>query len=244
MTQDKRPKFMNVCTANEGRSTVAELVMRANLRHRGLEDRFGVLSSGTMVDAFKVGGFTIEQMKKFVDQAEKRGVYGSDEIKRLHEALRDGDRDAVEGLYDVANAYFQNEEHRARAEAIRDFGISGEVDSGTQFVVRPDVVAVFAMDDRNRDKVIGEYEESSDFKGIASDPGDICYWARRNEGDSVLGDSVLITTLPAYGHNDPDKQIDNGYSIGRGAYRDGVRGIMEAVPLALDRALPGLVETA
>jgi protein-tyrosine-phosphatase len=53
-----------VCTGNNGRSPVAELVGRNYLEEIGASDDYDTISSGTMVDKIGKGGFSNKALTK------------------------------------------------------------------------------------------------------------------------------------------------------------------------------------
>jgi|SRR3989344_4283043 len=157
MTQKKIIEI--VCTGNNGRSPMGELMANNFLEEIRADAEYRAVSSGTLVDALKKGGFSIKAMKPFVDLALQRGdIFSLSEADLIRRGY-DGEKQKVIGdLYKMAIERFVAEELEHRAEAMEKFGIRGELKKGKdQTVAAPDRIAVLPVDRGNYKRVIDIY---------------------------------------------------------------------------------------
>lgn len=149
-----------VCTGNNGRSPVAELMARNRLRETGALGVYDSISSGTLVKAIKAHAFPIPAMAPIIEVAKKReDVYSAEQLKELDEALRAGDTDTVKRYFAIAANKFEDEDRANRTAVLEELKIPGKVKSTQdQTIKRPDVVAIFAMDEGNLGRVKKMYD--------------------------------------------------------------------------------------
>lgn len=233
-----------VCTGNSGRSPVAELIARDHLKKIGADSEYGVISSGTLVAAIAKGGFPIKIMTSFIDQAKDRGdVYDAEQLKALEKALEEENREVVEGFYNQAVGTFVDEEHADRAVVVPEFGydLNGLKKGTNQTIVRPDVIAVLAMDKGNREKIMKIYKEANAISHVLGPAGNSDGYQCANvalvSGEfPVAGDfPITIGTLSGFVTGDPDSEIPNAFGRGTDVYRQTIAAIADYVPRAIDR---------
>ena len=202
-----------VCTGNAGRSPVAELIANNHLNEIGAGDDYEAVSSGTMVDRFsKGGGFPIKVMTPLIDIARGQGLYDVESLKRLDEALRNGDRETIEFYFNKAAKEFSGREISHRERILRDLGISGTVkDTRDQTVPRQNAIAVLPMDRKNYVPVLDIYE-GSEYTPIIS----------------VL--SVLAT-------GDLNAEVANSFGLGPEVYRERIEQLAHEVPIAVGKVI-------
>lgn len=202
-----------VCTGNQGRSPVAELIARNHLKSIGAYGDYDSISSGTLVDMIQSGGFfTLSIMEQLISLARKRVLYSPEEIKEVDAALRQGDNDTIKKYFRKTIGLFDKEEVENRAEVLSLLGIRGKVKSTRdQTVPRQDTVAVFPVDKSNYGKVIGIYEGS--------------------------GYSPAVDVLSRYATGNPDAELKNTFGKGKEVYRKGVEQMLEEVPVAVNRII-------
>jgi hypothetical protein len=149
-----------VCTANNGRSPLIEIIGRNHLVEIGADGEYDTISSGTLVDAIAKGGFSIEVMSPYIDIAVKRGdIYNPQESEELNAAMQQKDQRVLGFFYNQAVKKFIEEEHANKAEALKRFGIKGLVKTtNDQTVARDDVTAVLTADSENYGRVLGIYQ--------------------------------------------------------------------------------------
>lgn len=149
-----------VCTANHGRSPVAELIGINYIFNLGANGLYTAESSGSSVDKINRGEYSLGFMTSLVDGAIKRGdVYLPKDIK----ILTKGDKTAelIRPYFDKAIERFEAEEHLWRLEAVQSFGIEGKLkEHGEQTIARPNTIAVISMAERNNGQVQEIYKDS------------------------------------------------------------------------------------
>src|SRR3989344_8155634 len=201
-----------VCTGNQGRSPVAELIARNHLKSIGAYGDYDSISSGTLVDTIESGNHTMGSMRLVIDIAAQRSLYSPEETRELEDALRQGNTPVVRKYFDNAIGLFDKEEVENRAEILPLLGIQGEVKTTrNQTVARPDTIAVFSIDKRNYTIVEGLYENSS-------------Y-------------SPVIDVLSRYATGNPDAELKNTFGKGKEAYRKGVEQMLEEVSVVVNRVI-------
>lgn len=151
-----------VCTGNNGRSPIAELIARNRLEEAGALEEYDSISSGTLVSVIKSGNFPIKAMNPIIEVARNRGdVYNAQQLEELDTALKEGDTETVKKYFSVAAKLFEEEEKISRGIVLRELGIKGDVKSTQdQTVVRPNTVAIFVMDNENYQRAQKIYEGS------------------------------------------------------------------------------------
>lgn len=200
-----------VCTGNQGRSPVAELIARNYLQQIGA-DGYRAISSGTSVAAIKEHRVDVPFMIKVIGIGKERGLYNPSQVQAYDDAVRTGDATTLQTLYDIAQTAFGEEERRYRREVLPGLGIEGLVKEETeQTIQRDDTVGVFSMAQNNNAEV-GK---------IYLDPPH----------------QPVIAVLGAYAYNDPSAQIPNAFGQSKEVYVATVKAIQDAVPKAIDRLL-------
>lgn len=200
-----------VCTGNQGRSPVAELIAQNFLENTGRLTC--AISSGTMVDAIKKGEVPRAFKLQIISIARNRGdIYSADEYQAIDQAMGEGNDAAITTFYRKAEHIFVAEERRDRQEVLPRYDIRGELkETQDQTIARPDVRAVFSMAGKNNEQVRKIYEHS--------------------------GFTPTIDVLSAYATYDPAAEIPNAFGLGRAAYERAVETLLGHVPRALERLL-------
>ena len=203
-----------VCTGNTGRSPVAELIAHNYLSGSGLLDEYGACSSGTRVSV-KVGeGPKSNIFSRFVKLAQQRDIYSVKDRKEVSNALEEGDVQALRCYFTQAIDRFTQEEIEHRAEALPYFGIKGDVkEKPEQTIVKPNLLAILTMDERNK-KLVEKIYESSDY-----DP------------------NVDVLSRVATGNS--KAELPNAFGKGRDVYFAGIEQLIREVPLALKNIMGG-----
>ncbi|MFH1439548.1 MAG: hypothetical protein ABIG89_03215 [Candidatus Woesearchaeota archaeon] len=200
-----------VCTGNQGRSPVAELVAKNYLR-KIRADEYSAISSGTSVDAIKRGKPTAVFMMHVIDIAVSRDVYSLRELTEYQTAVKERDEDKLSLLYIKAQDFFGEEERRYRLEVLPELSIEGTLkEEQEQTIVRLNTIAIFSMAKSNNADVENIY------LGSRYDP--------------------IIAVLSAYATQNPEASIPNAFGLPRENYVAAVEKIMEDVPMAIDRLL-------
>ena len=202
-----------VCTGNQGRSPVAELLTRMYLTRHGILGEYEAISSGTSVDAIVKGNLSISFMKHVISIAKSRGgIYNQDILPLVEKAVSTDDKTALEAFYSIAAERFVAEERRYRVEILPRFGIVGELkEERYQTIARPNTIAVFSMAEKNNVQVKEIY------CGAGYEP--------------------LITVLSAYATQDPAAEIPNAFGLPEKAYIAAAETLCDHIPNALDRLL-------
>src|SRR3989344_7327412 len=160
-------KIEGICTANHGRSPIFELKGNLYLREIGADKEYEAISSGSSVDDIADGLTPLKVMKRFVERAlEKGDVYTKLDQDLAKNALENEDEDVIKYYHNLAVDRFQAEEYVYRMEALVKFNIKGQPKkTHDQTIPRPDVIAIFPMADRNKQRV-EKINESSGYNPI------------------------------------------------------------------------------
>ena len=201
-----------VCTGNNGRSPVAEIIARDYLQNVGATSDYDSISSGTKVDAIKAGGFPIKDMSSIIDIAKDRNIYDCDEMKKLDKAFRNEDSQTIETYFNKAKKILSEEEARERDLFLKELGITGQIkQKKDQTVPKPDVVAVLPMDRTNYSGVLGIYQ-TSEYSPIIS----------------IM--SVLAT-------GNPTSEVANAFGKSSDVYRQTLEQLVDEVPKAVKKVI-------
>lgn len=200
-----------VCTANVGRSPVAELIAADYLQKIGAA--FEAISSGSLVVMIQEGKLSIDRQIPFLQIALSRGdVYCTADAPKAEAALASRDEAEVSRLYRIAEARFHDEELMNREAALQHFGIHGKVKShGDQTIVRRESALILPMAASNKTQVEGLYA-SSDYHPI-------------------------IELLGVYATGDLSTGVPDAFGKGKAEYFQVVEAIRDFVPKAIDRFL-------
>ena len=212
-----------VCTANVGRSTVAELMARKHLKKIGAAD-YQVISSGTSVDGIVKGELPLPFKVKIVEQARQRGdIYSPTEASDVDAALKSGNDEAVTGFYAKAVKKFEAEELQNRKDVLHLFGLNEGILKTTQdqTFARPNTAAVFSMGKSNNAQVRKIYFRSRKHR-------------IRKYGSPL---NPIISTLSAYATGNPNTEIPNAFGKCPDVYKAVVVKIAEHVPKAINKLL-------
>lgn len=205
-----------VCTGNNGRSPVAELIARNTLESVGAIADYDSISSGTSVDYSKdfLAGRITEDHKMvgtILGLARKSGFYSEEQLSEIDRATAEKDYGTLLSYAINASERLMTVEQEHRDRVVSDLGIRGTIKLGKdQTVARPETVAVLTMDKGNRDKVGKIYALSSYAPGID------------------------ILTRFATGK---DGEVTNAFGGDVNVYKTMVEQLLEEVPLAVDKVL-------
>ena len=200
-----------VCTGNQGRSPVAELIARNQLRKRDALADFDASSSGTLVSAIKANSMPEAFMIQMIGVAKTRGdIYTPVEVQDIDAALRDKNSAAIKHYFGKATARFIAEERQFRGEVLPMFGIEGQLkDMQEQTIVRPNAAAVLSMAEGNNKQVAAIYA-ATDVKPV-------------------------IDTVARY--VDQGVDIPNAFGLPQERYVATVEKLMQVVPMSVDKLL-------
>jgi len=197
-----------VCTANHGRSPVAELVALQYLRDLGADNEYTAASSGNAVDAIRTGDVPLSIKLDII-----YGALGREDVctqlgfkpKEVEKAITDGDKTAIGDYFKQAQKFFWQEEHDHRAEAVEYFGLPGKLkEHSDQTIALPDRVAIYGMTESNKNGIVKIYEPS-EF-------------------------NPLIDVLKKEG-------VPDAFMKGKDVYLKAVEAIMDAVPNRIDESI-------
>jgi protein-tyrosine-phosphatase len=209
----------SVCTANYGRSEPSRLLFQSEIERLGLTQEFIATSSGTKADELVNGPLTKGTIKYLMSLALKRNdVFKGDAYKQAKAIVERADFDYNTGLllYQHANNIFHHEEHAFREEALKLFGIEGQLkDAQDQTIARPDTAAVLFMAGSNLAAGEEIYSEGHD--------------------NGIITTLPVLDTLSRYANRDSSSQIPNAYGGTKQEYFNAIAQIKEAVPKALER---------
>ena len=201
-----------VCTGNNGRSPVAELIGRNHLAKIGAEKDFGVISSGTRVNEIASGKYSMGLIEQVLNTGIERGIYSAEVTRAIREALARQDAEAVKPYFHMTVDLFRAEEIVNRTKLLQELGVTGDIKKGKdQTVVRPEVVVIFPVDRRNREKVLAIYQET-----------DV---------------RPFIDVLSSFAAGYEGQEIKNTFGRGESFYRQAIQRMKVEVPIAIDKAL-------
>ncbi|MBU0466987.1 MAG: hypothetical protein KJ718_02415 [Nanoarchaeota archaeon] len=201
-----------VCTTNNCRSPLVELIGRNHLVEIGAEGEYGIISSGTMANAMFDEEYSSDERHELYRLAFKRGgVYNQSDKAALEIAqITGGMHGLFNHLFSKAEAAFMADGKRYIAECIEKYGIKGSVKDGKdQTVPRFDVIAVLPVDKENYARV------SKMYSGIEYDP--------------------TISVLSQLATGDSKSEIKKVLGKGKNAYLDMVEQMLREVPEAVNR---------
>lgn len=153
-----------VCTGNNGRSPIAEIVAQRVIYNQGLADVVTIISSGTAVALPEDPMVLKGMLKPLVDKAIDRGILEPDRIEIL---------ESQPNL--VLDELVANEERMRVAYLSNSLGYAPLDFKRKQTVVRPEADLILPMDNGNKEKVEAKYAGSGynprivtlgDFSGI------------------------------------------------------------------------------
>ena len=168
-----------VCTANNGRSPLAETMARAHLKlnYRDFLEGITISSSGTdadiskkPIDSFKIASYLIGRGHNYnlvspdLYSSEERGLVEKEILKKDDSERYEEDeifRGIVNNLATRTLNHFQREEVELRDEFLRDFGLIYEGRSNKQTKVSSDISLILPMAQSNAEKIREIYRVSS-----------------------------------------------------------------------------------
>ncbi|MBR9693215.1 hypothetical protein GOV07_04800, partial [Candidatus Woesearchaeota archaeon] len=119
------PTIEFACTANQGRSPVAELIARNYIARLGAQQDLEAISSGSHAAAIQAGVNPVPVMLRFIELARGRTenvIYTTVDEHGIDEAIKTGDDKAIAGYFHMAEQVFNDEEMVNRAAALQHFG--------------------------------------------------------------------------------------------------------------------------
>lgn len=216
--------FEFVCSRNEGRSPVAELIAQWHLEKRGLTDKYGARSSGSHrlepgvdeIQSTPDANVSFEILEKLILVAVNQGLFSDAENHYVETALKTKNVTVLKPFYIRSNTFFKDQERHFRSDTVHrlveEKGLRGYLKVySEQTVPRADTIAIFAMAPNNTEKVREIYA------GSAFTP--------------------LIETLSAYALKDSTAMLPNAFAQGEAFYHDVINQLWEHVPQAIDRFL-------
>lgn len=198
-----------VCTGNQGRSPVAELIAQNYLRRLGTVD-YASRSSGTLVDTIEKGELPKSFKLQTIELAKRRGVYSPSDEASIQDALKQGNDTMIDNYFNQAVARFSEEEKTHRIIALKRFGIEGRVKEGRdQTIVRSESIVVLSMAQSNNSQVQSIYAH------VANKP--------------------IMMTIGEYATNNPKSDVPNAFGLGQKEYESAIEVLMDYVPKSLDK---------
>ena len=209
-TEEMRKTIEFVCTGNQGRSPVAELIARNYLSKIGATGEYEAASSGTLAEKIRQGDVPMGFRLKIIGVARERGdVYTPVDVQDLDEAIKKGNDEAIIHYFKKAEYAFIQEERADRLEVLPLFGIEGVIkEAKEQTIVRPESIGVLTMANTN-------YKQAKEiYAGSGHNP--------------------VIGVLSRYVTGDKDAETPNTFGLGKEAYTAAVEKMMVEVPKAVD----------
>jgi len=209
--ESKMKTIEYVCTGNQGRSPVAELIARNYLRKRDALRDYNSASSGTLVDAIKANNMPEAFMLTMIGVAKSRGdVYSPAKIQDIDDIIHGKNIDAIKYYFGKAQERFVAEERQFRLEILPLLGIEGELKRAQeQTIVRPNALAVLSMAEGNNKQVAGIY--------ATTEPKPVIDTLARCVGKGI--------------------DIPNAFGLPKEMYVATVERLVELVPISVDKLL-------
>lgn len=205
-----------VCTGNNGRSPVAELLARNHLVTIGAESDFEIASSGIMVnytDRFLAGEAKgdIYMTRAILKAAKDSGLIAHTQYQEIQATLRQGDEDRLfQYAVEIAPKLMAAERTHMR-EVLDEMGIRGDIKQGRdQTVVKSNALVVLAMDKEGLESVNAIYAPTPYRPTTA--------------------------VLPVYAIGE-DREVVNAFGGKREDYFITVKQLAREVPLAVNKAV-------
>jgi|SRR3989344_2061461 len=205
-----------VCTGNNGRSPIAELIARNHLAQIKADSNYSAISSGLKVDytnQFLAGNVRDDSnmTKLVIDAGRQSQLYTPEDIARIDRALREGNNDVLLQYAISVSSQLMTAERKHMRELLVEMGIPGEVKPGRdQTIVRPDAIVVLAMDKKGKSGVESIY--------------------------MTVPRAPVIDILPHYATGG-NHEVVNAFGKGRDVYRATIEQLAREVPLAVNRAV-------
>jgi len=212
-----------VCTRNEWRSPVAELIATWHLQKIWMDEKYSAISSGShrlMPDKWEIqstwdADLPIKKLIQLIEIWVEREIFHQ-EIFDIQKAIEDWDVDKLKQYYLIANKIFKDKERYFRSDAVYNLEAIYWVKwylkwYSEQTVIRSDVEAIFAMSWNNTDKVREVYE-----------------WSKH---------SPLIETLSVYATWDKDACLPNAFAKWWVVYHDVISSLRTQIPIVIDKFL-------
>lgn len=151
-----------VCTANHGRSPIAEAIAIDYITGSRLHEyEYRAASSGINVKNIRAGVTRMDAVKRILEMGKQRMIINPAEIDR---ALRDGNTALLMEFYRMISKTFAREEEQWRDEAFYYFDIRTQLkETPEQIRALDDRIAVFGMEERHK-RFVEDLYEKSDFE--------------------------------------------------------------------------------
>jgi len=211
-----------VCTRNEGRSPVAELIGQWYLEKRGLDKKYSAKSSGSHrlapdpneVQSTSNDDVPFESLKKLVNLGIKHKIFSEKKLASIKKYVQKKDTEKLRPFFQIANKIFKDQERHFRADAVHRLAAENNIQGylkaySDQTAQRNDTVAIFAMSQNNTEKVKEIYA------GAKNKP--------------------VIETLSVYATGDPKAKLPNAFAQGEKFYHDVIDQLFDQIPMAIDK---------
>jgi hypothetical protein len=216
------------CTANQGRSPLAEAIAREHLRKQNALDQYDAKSSGVYSDAIKNGMVSESDKRKTVDTvlsyAMHDGFLTRKEIYEFYDAIRDTNvpnRDKIiNEIFNKTINKFSKEEHAYREIALRRLELEGKVKKESeQTTADPGVIASFGMEPWHAKAIKEIYNNGNPFPLSATslDP--------------------IIAPLGEYVTDNPKVIIRSTFGGTKEEYVEVIQNLVWCVPPAVDKVI-------
>jgi len=227
-----RPKELIefVCTANSGRSPVAQLIARNTLEDMGASRDYEAISSGTHRAVIDAKQFPVRGMIHILHTAIDNGYFPDDAPRQLREAMTAENEPVILEYFPEIVETLEAREIARRAEALKHFGIKGQVKPGhDQTVARDNTVAVLGMTPRHAQAIQDIYTKAG-FIPVGTGYGETSIYSK-NSSRAKLG------TIGAFATGNPEAEMPDAFGKSKAAYFEVIAQLTEQVPLAVTRAV-------
>lgn len=201
-----------VCTTNV-QSAIAEILARDYLCKINMLKEYDAASSGTMVSGIAQSALSSDDIRRAVNLDMDEFLYSADKRRLVEHALYNRDEVALRGHFSAIESRLLNREAERRDEALEEFGFMVlPKRTRDQTVARTDVVAVFATNMRNLDRIKTTY--------------------------ATIMPKPVISVLSSYANNSACSGFPETFNVQYVSdYRNNLSRMMREVPKAIDRLL-------
>jgi protein-tyrosine-phosphatase len=162
--KDKKWGIEYVCTANGGRSPMAEVAAKKQIEELGLESRIMICSSGSHYEVLQEMEMPFDYLMSNLELGLKRGFYNSEQKKEAEKILQDKDqfeskyrqdlvtREVIKDLAKIPEMILTEEEEDFRDLVLEEVGLR-YIGTEQQYQPREGVQIVLPMKDSNAARV-------------------------------------------------------------------------------------------
>ncbi|MDD5177692.1 MAG: hypothetical protein PHT54_00190 [Candidatus Nanoarchaeia archaeon] len=216
------------CTANAGRSPVAEAIAREHLRKQNALDMYNAKSSGVYRDAIRNGVISESDKRKTVDTVLSYALHDKfltrEEIYKFYDAIRDinvpNRKEIIDEVFNKTMNKFSREEHAYRTIALRRLELEGKIKKESeQTIADPNVIASFGMEPWHAKAIKEIYRDGNPFP------------------PAVISLGPIIAPLGEYVTGNPNLTIKSTFGGTKEEYFETIQVLEMCISPAIDKVI-------